>query len=120
MADIMGGAGLAFYQWKKHGRCSGLSSEEYFRTARAAYEAVQIPDLFARVDEPLALPASVIEEAFLEANPGMKGDEITITCKEGRIQEARLCLTKDLLPRRCGVDVRRDCRLTDAILEPVR
>jgi ribonuclease T2 len=31
MADIMGGAGLAFYQWKKHGRCSGLPADAYFR-----------------------------------------------------------------------------------------
>jgi ribonuclease T2 len=120
MADIMGGAGLAFYQWKKHGRCSGLSAEAYFRTARKAYEAVTIPDLFALVDRPLSLPASVIEDAFLEANPALTRDQITITCKDGRIQEARLCLTRDLIPRRCGADVIRDCRLRDAILEPVR
>lgn len=120
MADIMGGAGLAFYQWKKHGRCSGLSAEAYFRTARKAYETVTIPDLFALVDQPLSLPAGVIEDAFLEANPALTRDQITITCKEGRIQEVRLCLTRDLTPRRCGADVIRDCRLEDAILEPVR
>ena len=28
MTDIMGGAGLAFYEWKKHGRCSGLEARE--------------------------------------------------------------------------------------------
>lgn len=120
MADIMGGAGLAFYQWKKHGRCSGLSAEAYFRAARSAYEAVTIPDLFSRIDRPLTLPASVIEEAFLEANPGLSADQITITCKSGLIQEARICLTPDLQPRRCGPDVIRDCRLSDAVLEPVR
>lgn len=121
MADLMGGAGLAFYQWKKHGRCSGLSAESYYRTARAAFDSVRIPDLFARVDRPLALPASVIEDAFLEANPGLARDQITITCKDGLIQEARLCLRRDdLTPRRCGEDVLRDCRLTDAVLEPVR
>jgi ribonuclease T2 len=120
MADIMGGAGLAFYQWKKHGRCSGLSADAYFRTAREAYRAVTIPDLFARVDRSLTLPASLIEEAFLEANPGLARDEITITCKNGLIQEARLCLTRELEPRRCGADVIRDCRLKDAVLEPMR
>ena len=120
MADIMGGAGPAFYQWKKHGRCSGLSAEAYFATARQAYETVAIPDLFARVDRPLELPASVIEAAFLEANPGLSRDQITITCEDGLIQEARICLTPDLAPRRCGDDVIRDCRLTDAVLEAVR
>lgn len=120
MADIMGGSGLAFYQWKKHGRCSGLSPEDYYRTARAAFDSIAIPDLFAQVDRPLSLPASVIEDAFLEANNGLQSDQITITCKNGLIQEARICLTPELAPRRCGTDVIRDCRLRDAILEPVR
>jgi ribonuclease T2 len=120
MADIMGSAGPAFYQWKKHGRCSGLSAKRYFDTARQAFASVTVPDFFALVDEPLTLPANVIEDAFLEANPDLSPDQITITCKAGRIQEARLCLTRDLEPRRCGADVRRDCQQADAILEPVR
>lgn len=120
MADVMGGAGLAFYQWKKHGRCSGLSAEAYFAAARQAYASVAIPALFAEVDRPLALPASVIEAAFLEANPRLARDQITITCKAGLIQEARICLTPKLAPRRCGEDVIRDCSLQDAVLEPVR
>lgn len=120
MADFMGGSGLAYYQWKKHGRCSGLSAEDYFRTAREAFVGIVIPAFFLDIDRPLSLPATVIEEAFLEANPGVAPDQITITCREGLIQEARICLTRDLVPRRCGQDVIRDCRLHDALLEPVR
>jgi ribonuclease T2 len=120
MADIMGGAGLAFYQWKKHGRCTGLSADAYFQTAREAFGSVVIPDLFLGVDRPLTLPARVIEEAFLEANPQLGADGLTITCKDGLIQEARICLARDLTPRRCGRDVSRDCRLGDAVLKPVR
>lgn len=120
MADIMGGSGTAFYQWKKHGRCSGKSAADFYRTAREAYGTVAIPELFEEVSRPLSLPARVIEDAFLEANPGLARDQITITCKEGLIQEARVCLTQELEFRRCGDDVIRDCRLTDAVLEPVR
>jgi ribonuclease T2 len=120
MADIMGGAGLAFYQWKKHGRCSGLSATEYYRTARQAHASIVVPQFLEDVSRPLTLPASVIEEAFLEANPGLSSDQITITCKDGLIQEARICLAPDLSPRRCGEDVIRDCRLKNALLEPVR
>lgn len=120
MAEVMGGAGAAFYQWKKHGRCSGLAPSDYYRTAREALGRVAIPDLFGKVSRPLTLPASVVEEAFLEANPGLSRDQITITCKDGLIQEARICLTRDLAFRRCGADVIRDCRLTDAVLKPVR
>ena len=120
MADVTGGSGLAFYQWKKHGRCSGLSARTYFQTARQAYQRVTIPKIFADISRPLELPASVIEDAFLEANPGLAPDQITITCKDGLIQEARICLTPDLGFRRCGEDSIRDCRLKDAVLEPVR
>ncbi len=120
MADIMGGAGLAFYQWKKHGRCSGLSAPDYYATARAAFARVTIPPVFAKMTKRLEVPAEVIEGAFLESNPGLVRDQITVTCKYGMIQEVRLCLTKDLEPRRCGPDVIRDCRLSDAVLEPVR
>ncbi len=120
MADIMGGAGLAFYQWKKHGRCSGLSPRDYFAAARRAFESVTIPPVFARMSKTLKVPAEVIEGAFLEANPGITADQITITCKDGLIQEVRLCLTPDLEPRRCGADSIRDCRLSDAVLEAVR
>ena len=120
MADVFGGAGSAFYQWKKHGRCSGLSSADYFKLARRAYQTVRISDVFPRIDRDLKVPAEVIEGAFLDANPGLARDQVTVTCRSGMIQEVRICLTKDLQPRRCGTDTIRDCRLPDAILEAVR
>ncbi|SLN50390.1 ribonuclease I [Roseivivax jejudonensis] len=120
MADVMGTAGLAWHQWKKHGTCSGLSSEAYFATSRRAFDAVTRPEVLRRLDAPVRVPAAVIEEAFLEANPGLAPDMLTITCRDGRIQEARLCLSKALEPVPCGADVVRDCRATDALLDPVR
>jgi ribonuclease T2 len=120
MADIMGTSGLAWYQWNKHGTCSGLPPADYYALARAAFDGVVKPQVFARLDQTIALPASLVEEAFLAANPGMGADQITITCRDGMIQEARVCLTRDLQLRSCGPDVRRDCSLTDAVMEPVR
>lgn len=120
MADVMGSGGLAWYQWKKHGRCAGLSAQDYFALARRAYGSVTIPPVFQALRQDVTLPAAVVEEAFLEANPGLEADQITITCEDGFIQEARICLTKNLEFRRCGTDVIRDCRLTDAVMEGVR
>jgi len=120
MADIMGTAGLAWHQWKKHGSCSGLSSEDYFALSREAYGRVTRPGLLRQLDAPVTLPATLIEDAFLEANPGLEPDMITITCRDGRIQEARLCLSTTLEPVPCGRDVVRDCTLGDALLDPVR
>jgi ribonuclease T2 len=120
MADIMGGSGLAFYQWKKHGRCAWLSAQDYFKTVRAAFDSITLPEVFENITRDLTLPASVIEDAFIESNPSLARDQITITCKADMIQEARICLDKSLNRRRCGADVIRDCRLQDAGLEAVR
>lgn len=120
MADIMGSGGLAWHQWKKHGVCAGLSARDYFALSRAAYGAITRPDLFRKLDKPVTLPAALVEEAFLKANPGLEPGMITITCRDGRIQEARICLSKDLEPVPCGRDVSRDCRMTDALFDPVR
>jgi ribonuclease T2 len=120
MADIMGTSGLAWYQWKKHGRCSGLDAAAYFERSRQAYDSIARPEILRKVSKQLVLPAQVIEQAFLEANPALEADQITITCKSGRIQEARICLTKDLLLRRCGQDVIQDCSLSNAEFNPMR
>lgn len=120
MADIMGSAGLAWHQWKKHGSCSGLTAPGYFALARRAYDQVARPEVFRRLHRTVKLPASVVEEAFLKANPGWTRDMLTITCRDGYIEEARLCLSRDLKPVPCGRDAIRDCALKDAVFAPVR
>ena len=120
MADIMGGAGLAFYEWKKHGRCSGLTAPDYYAASRAAFGSVVLPPVFGAITTDLVLPARVIEDAFVEANPPISRDQITVICKAGLISEVRICLTKDLAPRDCGADVVRDCTMQDAGLEALR
>lgn len=120
MADIMGTGGLAWYQWKKHGVCSGLSSAEYYELSREAYASVQRPEVFRKLTKDIKLPASVVEDAWLKANPQLEADGITITCRQGHIQEARVCLSRDLEPVPCGQDVVRDCRMKDAVFTPVR
>lgn len=120
MTDIMGSGGLAWHQWNKHGRCSGLTSQAYFALTREAYAQIKRPPVFRKLDKSVKLPARVVEDAFLEANPTLKNDQITITCKSGHIQEARVCLSKDLEFRTCGRDVIRDCTMERAIFDPVR
>jgi ribonuclease T2 len=120
MADIMGTSGLAWHQWRKHGVCSGLSADDYFALSREAYGRVTRPDVFRQLTRDVTLPAALIEEAFMRDNPGMQADHITITCKSGHIQEARICLTRDLELRRCGDDVIRDCTMTDAVFNAMR
>lgn len=120
MSDLMGSGGAAWHQWKKHGSCAGLAARDYFDLVRRAYDRVTRPAVFRKLDKRVKLPASVVEEAFLKANPDFSADMITVTCRDSHIQEVRVCLTRDLEPRRCGADTRRDCRMSNALFAPIR
>jgi ribonuclease T2 len=120
MTDIMGTSGLAWHQWKKHGSCSGLDGTDYLNLSRKAYQTINRPDVFRKLDKTVRVPASVIEEAFLKANPDLEPDMITVTCHQDWIQEVRVCMSKSLDPVPCGQDVVKDCKLTRAILPPIR
>lgn len=120
MADIMGTSGLAWHQWKKHGTCAGLSAAQYFETSREAYARINRPEILRRLSEPVRIAPQVVEQAFLKANPDLRPDQITITCRDGHIQEARICLTRALEPRQCGRDVIRDCSAKNALFTPIR
>jgi ribonuclease T2 len=62
----------------------------------------------------------VVEDAFMAGNPGLTDEMMTVTCAGDMIAEVRICLTRDLEPRNCGADVRRDCTASRALMEPPR
>lgn len=118
-AGLFGSSGSAWHQWNKHGSCTGLSPRNFYRLSQEAYDRVTRPAVLRQLDKRVTLPARLIEEAFLRENPDLTADGLTVTCKDGGIQEVRICLTRDLEPRECGRDVRRDCSLSNAWLEPI-
>lgn len=120
MANIMGTSGLAWHQWNKHGVCSGLSAPAYYAMSREAYGKIKRPSVFRKLTDPVKLPASLVEKAFLNENPAFEADMVTVTCKSNRIQEVRVCLSKSLDPVPCGRDVIKDCTLKDALFDPIR
>ena len=119
MADLMQSPGLAWHEWKTHGRCSGLSARRYFQTARTAWEKVTIPPLFARVRRPLEVAPEALHAAFVEANPDLPPEGIVLSCGEGRLREVRICFTPTLEPRPCGEDV-GVCPMRRVSLPPLR
>lgn len=121
MTDIMGSAGLAWHQWNKHGRCAMLGAGAYFDATRRAFGAVTVPGLFSRVTHALRVSPEGVADAFLAANPRFTPDMIAVTCRDGRVQEVRLCLTKALSPRACDAQLRaRACRADQVMLPPLR
>jgi ribonuclease T2 len=99
--DITPSPGLIRYQWRKHGLCTGLRQSDYFGLMRRAYETISIPDAYDDPGEDASLKPLSVEAAFLAANPGLPARGIAVTCKQGRLADVRICLTKDLEFREC-------------------
>lgn len=103
--------GLARYQWRKHGTCSGSAPAAYFRDVRRARDRVRIPTAFQGVEEAGRMSPREIEARFLEANAGLRPDMVAVTCRRGALQEVRICLDRDLRGFRACPEVDRDaCR----------
>jgi ribonuclease T2 len=99
--DIMPSAGLIGHQWRKHGACTGLSQEDYLHATREAFGRVAVPAAFTSARTAGEAQPDRVEDAFIEANPGLEPDGIAVTCSDGRLGEVRICLTKELAFRSC-------------------
>ena len=80
MLDLMPAPGLIFNEWDRHGTCSGLGARGYFETIRKARAAVKIPEPYLELSKPMMVSPDEVEEAFVEANPGLTRTGIAVTC----------------------------------------
>ena len=113
--------GLARYEWRKHGTCSGKSPADYFADVRRARDAVAIPPQFQQPREEQRWAPIDIQRAFLDANPRMRPGMMAVDCKRGALQEVRICFSKDLREfRPCPEVARRACRSRSIAVPPVR
>ena len=125
MLDIMPSKRLVFYQYRKHGTCSGLGVDGYFKLSRQLYEKVKIPPRFVDVsDERMTVGVGELIDDFLKANPGLKPDMMSVQCggAGNRLKEVRICFTKSGEFRACGrnEDQRRLCSAERMYVPPVR
>ena len=103
--------GLARYEWRKHGACTGLSPQDFFANVRAAREKVQIPSEFERLRQEEAVAPMEVARAFQQANPRLRPGMLAVGCQSGLLQEVRICFTKDLRDfRPCPEVARGSCR----------
>jgi ribonuclease T2 len=100
---------LMEHEWRRHGRCSGLPAADYFRTADRALAVVRVPPAFEAPHVAAQLTASEIVAAFVAANARLSVDGLTVACTRDELAEVRVCLTRELAPRRCGRGVRSAC-----------
>ena len=120
MLDLMPAPGLIFNQWDKHGTCSGLGPRGYFEYVRKARAQVKIPEPYIELAKPLMVSPDEVEEAFVAVNPGLSRKGIAVMCDSRRLQEVRICMTKDLRFRDCAEVDRRACRRDRLVMPPMR
>lgn len=113
--------GLARYEWRKHGTCSGKSPTDYFDDAKAARDRVRVPPPFEKPSEPQSWAPLDIKRAFVAANQGLRADMVGVVCRGGVLEEVRVCMTKDLRGFQSCPDVaQQGCRTRTVSVPPVR
>lgn len=120
LSAFMPSMGLIGHQWRKHGSCSGLSQKDYFAVLAAAWNRLAMPAKYAdgrrmQNDSPKA-----IEEAFIAANAGLSPAGIAVTCDGRRLDEVRICMTRDLKFRDCREVDRQACRADTVTIPAAR
>jgi len=117
--DLMPSMSLIGHEWRTHGTCSGLDQKAYFDLVRQARQSVEVPALF-KGGTPDALSPVEIEAAFVEANPGLPKTAIAVACGQSRLEEVRICMTKDLKFRSCSEVDAKSCTLPRVQVPPAR
>lgn len=118
--DIMPGMGLIGHEWRKHGTCSGLSQTDYFSVLRAAYDRVVLPPSLDDARRSQTLDATAIEGMLVSANPGLTRAGVALGCEGNRLEEVRICLSKDLSFRDCAEVDRQGCMTRNIVLPQAR
>ncbi|KAB1075858.1 ribonuclease T2 family protein [Methylobacterium soli] len=119
--EVYPSEGLARYEWRKHGTCSGLDPAAYFRAAKDARMAVTIPDDFKAAGSDRKAAPIEIARAFVLANRGLRPDMMSVTCARGQLQEVRICFSKDLRGfTPCPEVARQNCRAPEIAIDAAR
>jgi ribonuclease T2 len=118
--DIMPGMGLIGHQWRKHGSCSGLGMQDYFKLVREAHERIRVPPELATVSRESRTSPQAVEAAFIRSNPGLNRSAVAVTCDRERVDEVRICLDRSLGFRACPEVDSRSCRRSEITIPPTR
>ena len=96
---------LLQHQWAKHGTCMAKTPDAYFKAAGILFRAIEFPDMARLSREPergTSLTGEILAARIADVNEGLPTDAITVkTNAKGWLEEVRICLGRDLKPRRC-------------------
>jgi ribonuclease T2 len=105
MLQFMPSRGLIQHEWSKHGTCSGLSADNYFRGVERAFTSVQVPDAYRHLTHDANVSLRELEQSFATAN-GAPPQAFRTSCHSGELVGLEICLDKDLGYRACSSSAR--------------
>ncbi|MGO9769765.1 MAG: ribonuclease T2 family protein [Roseiarcus sp.] len=113
--------GLARYEYRTHGTCTGLTPESYFAAVKYARDRIVIPQPLQSPRESQSLAPSDIESAFIAANPNLTSDNFAVTCSHGELVDVRICIPKTLDGFvDCPKIARHTCHASTMTVAPLR
>lgn len=119
MLNYIPTASLIQHEWTNHGTCSGLSAADYFAAIRKVRDSVKLPKAFVAPSQEMKLSPAEIDAQFAAANPGFPKAAFKASCKNGELQEARICFDKNLSPRACSASA-GECPAPTMVVRPVQ
>lgn len=119
MLPLMPSPRLIRHEWQTHGTCSGMDMETYFLTIEQVRRDLNIPTAYEQPAHYLHTSVSAIQDAFVQANPGLRAANMTLSCSGRYLKEVRICYDKNYKYTICGSDQRNHCG-QDVVLRPSR
>ena len=113
--------GLASYEYRKHGACTGLSASDYFAAVRYARGQLNIPPILQAPREGLHVSPDELEQDFIAANANLTAGAMAITCRRGELVDVRFCISKDLRAfASCPKVAGHTCHRASLVVAPLR
>ncbi len=119
MIDIMPDPSLIAHEWSKHGTCSGLDANGYFKLIRQEFSSIHIPAKFTAPSQQFMLTPAEVKDAFVQANPQLKAEDMTVSCGNNYLTAVSVCLSKDGQAAVACQNL-KDCRANKIKVLPVK
>jgi ribonuclease T2 len=105
MLNFMPSRGLIRHEWSKHGTCSGLPADIYFRNVERAYSSVRVPEVYRSLSHDAKVKLRELEQTFASENHA-PAEAFRTSCHEGELVGVEVCLDKNLSYHACTRSVR--------------
>lgn len=116
MLQFMPSRGLIQHEWSKHGTCSGLPADDYFRTVERAFTRVQVPEPYRDLTHEAQANVGELEQSFAAANRAPQ-QAFRVSCHAGELVGMEICLDKNLQYRACSSSA-RECSSNSLTVRP--